>query len=266
MKFENKTITPLLAKKFLETNTFNRRVKDRIVNLYAREMVAGRWKDGTAEPIKISKKGNVLDGQHRLLAVIAANKPVRFVIAYDVDDSVFDVLDTGSLRSATDSFKVKGIKNDTVVPAIIAAYLSLSSGRARQSGKDSRPTTTILLDEYFKKEIFWQSVATLSQKWYISFAKILSPSTIGSLYALFYSINQDGANSFMNQLCTGFDVRNKTVSVLRNKLMQDKLSNFKMTQSMKIAIILKTWNCFRKGDELKLLKFDIMKEEFPIAC
>jgi len=75
MEFKQLTITPSIAKGYLENNQNNRRVKDTKVKLYAREMMAGRWKEGTAEFIKISKAGNVLDGQHRLLAIIMANKP-----------------------------------------------------------------------------------------------------------------------------------------------------------------------------------------------
>jgi hypothetical protein len=77
-----------------------------VVNRYAQDILAGRWKEDTGEVIKVSKSGIVLDGQHRLYAIVKANTPIFLHIAYGIDDSVSDVLDTGSVRSASDVFKL----------------------------------------------------------------------------------------------------------------------------------------------------------------
>jgi hypothetical protein len=264
MKFKNEIVSPKMAEKMLDGNTDNRRVRDRTVQFYAIQMQTGKWKSGTAEPIKLSTTGRVIDGQHRLLAVIKSKTPTEFTIAYDVDESVFDVLDTGRNRSGSDVFKVKGIKNDTILPAIISQYMQLKDGRHRF--KEKLCTNNVLLEEYLSREIFWQGAANKTAGWYLNFAKILAPSMIGGLFALFYDINESTADEFMTQLCTGYNIKNKTVAALRNRLMQDKLSTLKMNTTMKTALIIKAWNMYRKNQEVKLIKFNQDKEEYPIAC
>jgi len=266
MKFKTEKITPAIAKKMLETNTDNRRIRQRTVKLYSIEMATGKWKEGTAEPIKIDPTGKVLDGQHRLLAVIKANTPIEFTVAYDVNDSVFDVLDTGRNRSGADVFKIAGIKNDTLIPAIISKYIRLKDGVDRTNLKLNQSTNAVVLEEYRNREGFWQGTANKTHSWYVSFAKILPPSTIGGMYAMFFDIHEEKADEFMTHLCTGYALKNRTIGALRNRLMQDKLSTVKMNETMKCALIIKTWNFYRKNQEVKLIKFNVEKEEYPVAC
>jgi hypothetical protein len=63
-------------------------------------MINNKWKQDTGECIKISKTGRILDGQHRLKAVILSNCSIYFYVATNIDDSVFDVLDTGKARNS----------------------------------------------------------------------------------------------------------------------------------------------------------------------
>jgi hypothetical protein len=258
-------VTPFIAKQYLEANISNRRVKQPVVARYAIDMANGRWKEDTAEMIKISKTGVILDGQHRLLAVIKANKPIWFHVAKGLEDSVFDVLDTGSLRNATDAFMVKGIKNECSIPSIISMYNLLVLGRKDGLQKKDKATNAILLEQYFQDEMFWQNAAKKSLHWYISFAKILTPSMIGGFYAFLCKKNEDKAEQFMEQLCTGINIQNNVVGLLRTKLMQDKMSQRKMPPTLKMALIIKTWNCYISKTEIKLLKYDTVRDEFPIA-
>ena len=270
MEFKKQLVTPSFAKQLLEANVNNRRVKQAVLLRYIQEMIAGRWKEDTGETIKISKTGKVLDGQHRLMAVVKSNIPIYFHIAYNVDETVFDVLDTGSVRNATDAFHIEGIKNDNVIPSIIATYYVLSKGEVKKiiNGdipKNNKPSNNQLIEIYYQRESFWQSVANQTASWYQSFAKILPPSTIGGLYSFFYDLDNNDAYKFMHQMCTGQDITNKTIALLRTKLMQDKMDSKTIKSSLKQAYILKTWNCFRKNQVVKMIRFDSTKEEFPIA-
>lgn len=270
MEIKKQLVTPSLAKQMLEANIKNRRVKLPVLLRYTQEMNAGRWKEDTGETIKISKTGIVLDGQHRLLAVVKSNKPINFHIVYDLDDSVFDVLDTGSVRNASDVFLIEKIKNDNVLPSMITTYEILKKSVVKvfdgQSvTKQYRPTNAELKELYYLRESFWQTVANQATNWYMAFAKILPPSTIGGFYAFFYDINEKDAYDFIHQLCTGKDIKNNSIALLRTKLMQDKIDQKKIQPSIKQAYIIKTWNYFRQNQEFKILKFDTIKEEFPKA-
>jgi len=59
MKFSIELITPERAKDLLEMNVQNRVPKIHVVKRYVEEMKNGKWKEGTAECIKIAKTGMI---------------------------------------------------------------------------------------------------------------------------------------------------------------------------------------------------------------
>jgi hypothetical protein len=261
--YSRELITPAIAKQILESNLINRRPKPPVVLRYASDMQRGLWKTDTAEFIKISKNGVLLDGQHRLMAVIKANTSVYFNVARGVNDEIFDVIDTGSIRNAGDVFKIAGVKRECTLPSIISTYNKLKNNKTFNVNKNLRLNNSELLQQYYEDELFWQEVGRKSHNWYMSFAKILQPSFIGGFYAYFYEINPKLAESFFDELTTGINVSNNIIHLLRNKLMQDKISLRKMHLNLKFAYIIKTWNYYVTGKQAVILKFNPDKEPFP---
>lgn len=65
-------MTPQLAAQMLAKNDGNRDLRQTTVKAYAAEMAAGQWRT-THQPIAVDQTGQLVDGQHRLSAVVAAN-------------------------------------------------------------------------------------------------------------------------------------------------------------------------------------------------
>lgn len=266
INFEKILITPAKAKEYLEANIENRSVREKHVMKLAKDILENRWIEDTAETIKIAKTGRILDGQHRLLAIVKANKPIYCHVATNLDESVFKVIDTGTTRNATDVFKIEKIKNDKAIPSIIQFYNSLETGKKRHNVHvNEKSTNAMLLEQYYQNEAFWQTVARNSYSWYISFAKIVTPSFIGGFYAHFYKLNSEKSYLFMSQLATGLNVEHDVISLLRTKLMQDKMSVKKMPQLIKMALVIKAWNIYIQNINIKQLKFQSENEPFPKA-
>jgi hypothetical protein len=263
LEFKNVLITPAIAKDLLQQNISNRKISKPKLKQYANDMSSDKWKPNTAEFIKIAKSGLILDGQHRLQAIILANYSGYFWVAYNVNENVFDVLDTGKTRNASDVFIVGGIKNSNAIPSIMAQYNALQEKRRYNVQLNQKKTNAELLEQYHEDPEFWQKVAVKSYSWYLCFAKILQPSIIGGFYAHTYNFYPELANSFMEQLTTGMDVSNKAILLLRTKLMQDKMSPRKMTMDLKVALIIKTFNYFIDNKCPSILKFDTISEKYP---
>lgn len=265
MKIEKLLITPDLASSMLQNNLRNRNLKQPVIERYAQDIKQGRWKEDTAEMIKISKNGNILDGQHRLHAIIKANKEIWIHVATGLEESVFDVLDTGSLRSASDVFTISNIRNASKISSIIAFYelLKINVLNHEAVQKNKRKTNAELLSTYSEYPEFWDEVCRKTTSWYESFSKIIGTSYIGGIYAYVYENRPDIASDFFDQLTGKSNITNSTLFVLRNKLLKDKLSVHKYSQSYKVALIIKTWNAFVKNKEFKLLKFDAEIEPTP---
>lgn len=265
MRIERQLISPAVAEEMLKKNTSNRLLKKHYAQRYANDMMDGKWMSDTAETIKVAKDGTILDGQHRLYAVTLAKIPVYMHVAYDVDESVMDYIDTGKPRNTADVFHIHQIRNANQVPSIIAHYNAYKDGYSGvyASGGRVNATNARILDDYYARPVYWQEVTKKTVAWYKAFARIIPPSIIGGMYCIFSDIDQEEADMFFDQFALGYDVQNITIINLRNTLIKDKTSLKKMPQSQKIALIIKSWNAFRRGKELKVLKFNPSVEEYP---
>jgi hypothetical protein len=264
MKVEYILVTPEMASNWLSNNSKNRPISKLHVNSYTTEMLSGNWKEQTGEAIKITKSNHVADGQHRLHAIIKANISLHFTVFTDMDDDIISVLDSGKRRNGSDVLSIYGIKNASLVSAIIAASNSLQNGFYGSSKGGStiatRLTNNEILEEYQKAPEYWNEVVLSSKKWYEGCSRILTASTIGSLYVVFGSIENQKAISFLDQLCFGVPIHSNVINLLRNKIIQDATSNRKMNSSHRTNLIIKAWNYYRVGKDVKVLAYDSDKE------
>ena len=264
LTFTKILITPSMAKSYLENNSNNRKLRTAYVIRYANDMKNGKWIADTAECVKISKSGKVLDGQHRLMAIVKANVPVYMLVAFNVEDNVFDVLDTGATRSASDVFHISGVKNSNSLPSIIAYYNMLVENKIEANVRISKNTNASLLEQYYDNKQYWDKITKHTYHLYNSFAKILPPSAIGGFYCYLSDLDPINAEKFMNQLCTGTDAH-PVINLLRNRLMQDKVSPRKVSMAVKAALIIKTWNFYKRNQCPRILIYNTVNETFPIA-
>lgn len=130
-------ITPKQAEELLGRNVeLNRRVNTALVERYATDMRNGDWSEENGETIKIATDGTLLDGQHRLSAVVLSGRPVRFLVVKNIAPEALATVDTGKSRSFADVLHMSGQENARRVAAA-AKYVwhyengsMLSSGRA----------------------------------------------------------------------------------------------------------------------------------------
>lgn len=127
--FVIKTITPKDAEYILQRNEGNRKLRKQTMKKYASIMEAGNW-IVTPEAIVISKTGRLLNGQHRLSAVVDCGRPVDFLVAENVSDDVFHAIDRGATRTVADALRVD--KKTTEV-ARLAAHIAYGTHPAMVS-------------------------------------------------------------------------------------------------------------------------------------
>ena len=101
MKTEKVFITPEMALEMLEKNQVNRTLLPETVKAYARAMRAGEWKL-THQGLLIGANDNVIDGQHRLMAVYVSKVPQWFLVSRDpaFASAVDAPIDIGRKRDA----------------------------------------------------------------------------------------------------------------------------------------------------------------------
>lgn len=105
MKIEQVTVTPEMARDWLNMNTDNRPLRDSTVRTLMAAIRRGEWKL-THQPIAIDEAGRVLDGQHRLQACVLSGKSLPMMVAREAPRATFDVIDIGARRSLADILRL----------------------------------------------------------------------------------------------------------------------------------------------------------------
>ena len=120
MKFQTIYVTPQQAEEWLSKNADSqRKLRDSVVNKYTRDMVNGRW-EFTHQGIAFDSAGRLIDGQHRLAAVVKAGIPIKMLVFTDSLPTAYDHLDIGYGRTAVDVLKARGegwITNELIAVA-----------------------------------------------------------------------------------------------------------------------------------------------------
>ena len=97
----------------------NRPLRTSCIERYADIIKRGQW-ELNGETIKFDTSGTLLDGQHRLSAVILAGMPIKSYVIRDLPRKVFDTLDTGKGRTGADVLSLRGEKQNPRWPAPFA--------------------------------------------------------------------------------------------------------------------------------------------------
>lgn len=112
MKVTHTTVRvgPDKAQAWLGRNTSNRKVRPARVREYAAAMTEGRWLY-TADPVRFDEDGKLIDGQHRLMAIVRSGVEIEMHVVRGLSRHAQDALDTGAARTAADALKVRGFRN-----------------------------------------------------------------------------------------------------------------------------------------------------------
>lgn len=133
MKVQVKVITPamaydMLAKHLKPEN--QRKQSQSVIDSYARAMRAGQWVL-THQGIAIDENGELVDGQHRLQAIVASGTPVEMLVttglsAVTKGGHVIDAIDRGSERKVGDQLALRhGVANASLYAAVARGVLWL---------------------------------------------------------------------------------------------------------------------------------------------
>lgn len=158
-KVEIKIITPEFAERLLEKNTSNRNLRRDHVATLARDMAEGAWRLNN-DAICIANDGTLLNGQHRLNAIIKAGKPIKMLVAEGFAPETYKVLDGGAKRSVADQLN---ITNE--LAATIRLVFNFSLGSYYQNGiKPNHQDIEALLESEFGKtyDMLPRTIKTIS--------------------------------------------------------------------------------------------------------
>jgi len=152
-------VTPAMAKSWLENNFRNRPLREDTVKAYARDMVLKRWV-ATHQGLAFNDKDELIDGQHRLHAIVLADVTVRMMVTFGLPSKIagtemttMDAVDRGATRSVGDQLVIQhGFRYGSMTASICAAIGSICFGE-----RTRRLSVGQTLDVYrlFEPSITW---------------------------------------------------------------------------------------------------------------
>jgi len=135
-------ITPKQAKAWLDGNNQNNRpMRIEAARKFARDMKAGNW-SLTHQGIAFYDDGTIADGQHRLMGVVLAEKPVKFLVTKNLPKTSSAAIDQNVPRQAHDSIMIAG-GPAWITRGIIAI---IRFAMTRLGNKDVQLTTTEIMN------------------------------------------------------------------------------------------------------------------------
>lgn len=258
IKVYQKLVTPEMAKKYLDKNKGNRKLTERNTQFFYQQMATGKWMLA-ADPIKFGEDGRLLDGQHRLKALIKYGKPLEMFIAEGLSDNVFSVLDTGRNRNASDILSIKGYKSFNALSATAKSILMFNAGvysDHNKTSKDFRASNQMILEFVEKNPRLHEDINYVNAIYrrfrYLGFSRLVM------LYFLLSKKNAEKADEFFEKYSTGIDLnQDSPIRILRERFILDSQNKTKLTLRDKTAIFIHAWNAYisnKKIERIKLTK------------
>lgn len=259
-------VTPELAEQWLAKNTHNRALREGHVRGLAHDMTTGAW-TFNGEAIKFAPDGTLLDGQHRLAAIVMSGKSIQMLVVFDVDPQNQHTMDSGAKRTPGDMLRLRGEKNYNILAAGVRACIVWDAGGRSFTGRGAGQTVTnsqILryLDAHPEMRTYAEQFAALR-------SHIPMPASVGFLaIKLFTEIDAADAEHFFDRLASDEGhYSGEPIYHLRKALLVPKDQNkISYTPTWKLAVFIKAWNKYRVGEEVKLLAYrpgGSNREKFP---
>lgn len=261
-KVELTTVTPEMALNWINENreTANRHLNNTVVAKYASDIANGNWQVNGSS-IVFSKDGKLLDGQHRLHAIVKAGKPVQTLVITGVDEIAFETIDTGLKRRVADALHIMGYPQSNALATLahLTAYFA-KHGTLHTGMHYVVPTTQEVLafvarDGQLMLDAIRQTVPVQRQ------------FTHSSIYAFYYmklgEINVHDRDVFFEQLERGENLQEgDPVYALRRVLGNYAARRNRAPRVIIGAVLVKAWNAFREHRSIKNLSFSAT-EDYP---
>lgn len=144
-------MTPELAQYILSRNESNRNIRKAAVNEYRESMRKGYWRL-TGQGICLSRDGVLLDGQHRLTAVVQEGISIEMPVIIGVESGAQQYQDSGTKRTQADNLKMfDGEKNTARLVAMCKVLRLLDEGAYKNMVIDD---TREMISEY-REQFDW---------------------------------------------------------------------------------------------------------------
>lgn len=263
------TLGPGAAETLLQLNVRNRAASALNVERLATDMRDGAFRF-TGESICFDTDGTLLNGQHRLLAIIESGCHIEVVIVTGVGAEAQGNMDAGKKRSLADTLQLNGEKYWDTLAAILGAVQVWENGeRLVGSGSSRRDITNDTSLRFLAEHPELRDITAYAVKLTTGKDRIigLTSMQVGVLTWAFDKLNAEDRIDFFEKLQSGANLHDgHPILTLKNFLARDAKSNQKVSVHYRNAVTVKAWNAYRDSADIRHLRFapgGAKPERFP---
>jgi hypothetical protein len=239
-------ISPDLAREWLEAERpRNRNVNPNDVAAIARDIADGRWVVN-GDAIRFCN-GQLIDGQHRLTAVLEAGKTIRSLVVWGLGTEAFPTIDSGRKRTGADVLASQGEANAATLSATVRLIDEIKRGRIDSREKCTNARYADLLAKF--------PGARRSVSVSITSRKLVGTQVMAACHFCFAEIDAAAADHFVSRLLDGDGLeKDSPIYLLRERLLMVRAGRGRTQREYVVACFFKSWNAMRRGQRSRSLK------------
>ena len=241
-------ITPDLAREWMARNIGNRPASQAHVAKLVKAINEGHWKM-TGDPIRFSKTGKLLDGQHRLQAIINSGRTITCIVMEGLEDEIFDVLDSGKGRQKSDVLFIElGLPVETckMLASAVTWIIDYEKELFGFPGKSDKSDVMAFVQSH---------PATIAAAEYGQSLPRNCPvprSVAAAFYYYASKRNQAKAERFLERFMVGaVDGPNDNLLALRNRCFACAVDRRPLHRSQVLNAMIRIWNAELRGKPIQ---------------
>lgn len=241
-------LTPGLARLLLKRNHDNRSIKDYKIKEFVSDILEKKFALN-GEPLIVSDKGELNDGQHRCLAVIEAKEPIRTLIVFGVARETRKTVDQGINRTIGDVLTFNHVSNANAVAAIASLLWQYEKRNSISRNSYDRPNRRQVVEfVHLRNEEIQRSCRIISKR---GINLVGGLSLVGFCHVVFSRIDRNRADYFITKFVNGDELKkNDPIFACRQRF----LSPNRLTLIEKAGLIFRAWNAFVNKREITTLR------------
>jgi len=265
-------LTTEIALGWLKRNDANRPFSRDSARLLAAEMDHGYWREN-GESIIFDTAGVLIDGQHRLQAVLNSGHEYLVPVITGIEPRVRPTVDTGKKRSGAQNLQMAGEKNASVLAATLTLWKGYEARDLRAmthpaaAAPERRTTIPRIMEDlkaYPQLRLAVQQCRALRAA---GQGRSLIPASEAAM--VWQAITSSGssiarAEEFLGSVLSGYDLtEGNPIIALRRRLIDQMGPGLKMDKRERLALLLKTWLLWSAGQTRKVIRWESGSEPFP---
>lgn len=260
MKTTVETVTPAQAIQWLgaDVNFDNRNLRPSHVAYLCKQMLDGEWKT-THQGIAFASDGRLLDGQHRLAAVVRSKIAVQMQVSRDVDPESFSVLDCGIKRTHYDRVL---LVDDKQINKTLCTALAYFVRQTKISGQAIPVSEIVTAFDLMTDSWLWMAGMWVAPMKGLKYASVMSS------IAVYHFINRERAELFNDGYMSGTGLESgDPVLALRDAIFRrgDRVDYWVAQAAMRQHLLGKSYKAMAGSAHLYASSEDMLGNRNSIA-